>query len=247
LYLVPPSVASSEDAAEGEVPGGGALMVAVRAADLVRPAGQQAGGRSALTVAGTGKIRTGDLVAFCKVVLVAPAQVRRRGQVQAQGSPCDHATLGPLEERLDAAAGQGVIDGIADGVQLAGPVKGKRKRLLTTAFVLRAIVLMTLMPDADAREVVLALAGDLALVPWARQWRPASPRAFGDWRRAAGPEPLDDLPRAFRTADLRLIHAAICCSRYSSWTCCGVRYWSPECRRLELYQNSMYLTTSRYA
>jgi GrpB-like predicted nucleotidyltransferase (UPF0157 family) len=35
---------------------------------------------------------------------------------------------------------------------------------------------------------------------------------------------LADLPRAFRTADLRLIHAAICCSRYSSWTCCGVRY-----------------------
>ena len=33
-----------------------------------------------------------------------------------------------------------------------------------------------------------------------------------------------DLPRAFRTADLRLIHAAICCSRYSLWTCCGVRY-----------------------
>ena len=56
-----------------------------------------------------------------------------------------------------------------------------------------------------------------------------------------------DLPRAFRTADLRLIHAAICCSRYSSWTCCGVRYWSPECLRFELYQNSMYLTISRYA
>src|SRR5437016_14391335 len=31
-----------------------------------------------------------------------------------------------------------------------------------------------------------------------------------------------DLPRAFRTADLWLIHAADCCSRYSSWTCCGV-------------------------
>ncbi len=27
-----------------------------------------------------------------------------------------------------------------------------------------------------------------------------------------------DLPRAFRTADLWLIHAAICCSMYSSWT-----------------------------
>ena len=33
-----------------------------------------------------------------------------------------------------------------------------------------------------------------------------------------------DLPRAFRTADLWLIYAADCCSRYSSWTCCGVRY-----------------------
>ena len=41
---------------------------------------------------------------------------------------------------------------------------------------------------------------------------------------AAGLDPVRDLPRAFRTADLRLIHAAICCSRYSSWTCCGVRY-----------------------
>ena len=49
------------------------------------------------------------------------------------------------------------------------------------------------MPDADAREVLLALAGDLALVPWARDWRPASPRAFGDWRQAAGPEPLEEL------------------------------------------------------
>ena len=35
---------------------------------------------------------------------------------------------------------------------------------------------------------------------------------------------LTDLPRAFRTADLWLIHAADCCSRYSSKTCCGVRY-----------------------
>ena len=37
-------------------------------------------------------------------------------------------------------------------------------------------------------------------------------------------DPGGDLPRAFRTADLWLIHAADCCSRYSSWTCRGVRY-----------------------
>jgi hypothetical protein len=30
-----------------------------------------------------------------------------------------------------------------------------------------------------------------------------------------------DLPRAFQIADLWLIHAAACCARYSSWTCCG--------------------------
>jgi hypothetical protein len=38
------------------------------------------------------------------------------------------------------------------------------------------------------------------------------------------PAVLFDLPRAFRTAYLRLIYAADCCSRYSSWTCRGLRY-----------------------
>mgnify|MGYP003694001477 CR=1 FL=1 len=44
------------------------------------------------------------------------------------------------------------------------------------------------------------------------------------WRGWTSRLSLFDLPRAFRTADLWLIHAADCCSRYSSWTCCGVRY-----------------------
>ena len=145
-------------------------------------------------MAGTERIRTGDLVVFLKVVAVAPARVRRDGRVQAQGSPCDHATLGPLEEWLEQQAGPGVIDRIADRAVLREEyVKGTRKRLLTRAFVIRAIVLMTLMPDADAREVIIALAGDLAMVPWARAWRPASPRAFGDWRQALGPGPLEEL------------------------------------------------------
>ena len=58
---------------------------------------------------------------------------------------------------------------------------------------IRVIVLMTLMPDAGIREAVIALAGDLALVPWARAWVPASARACGDWRNALGPEPLEEL------------------------------------------------------
>ena len=65
LYRVPSSAASSSEDA-GEVPGGGALMVAVRLSDLVSPAGRPLGegDRSALAVAGTERVRTGDLVVF---------------------------------------------------------------------------------------------------------------------------------------------------------------------------------------
>ena len=182
----------------GEVPGGGSLMVAVRLGDLVSPLRNgrplEAGDRSALVIGGTGKIRAGDRVVFLKVVAVAPAQVRRDGRVQAQGSPCGHATLGPLEEWLEEKAGPGVIDGIAERAVLREQfVKGERERLLTRAFMIRVIVLMTLMPDAGIREVLIALAWDLALVPWARAWVPASARAAGDWRNALGPEPLEEL------------------------------------------------------
>ena len=91
----------------------------MRLCDLVSPLGSGARlvageDRSALAVAGTERIRTGDMVVFCKVVAVAPAVVTRKGQVRAAGSPCAHTTLGPLEEWLDAQAGPGVIDGIAE-------------------------------------------------------------------------------------------------------------------------------------
>ncbi len=142
----------SSIAGHGEVPGGGALMVAVRREDLVSPVRNgrplEAGDRSALVIAGTGKIRTGDTVVFLTVVAVAPAQVRRDGRVQAQGSPAGHATPGPLEEWLERQAGPGVIDGIAERAVLRKQyVKGERERLLARAFMIRVIVLMTLMPS----------------------------------------------------------------------------------------------------
>jgi len=188
----------SSIAGDGEVPGGGSLMVAVRPGDLVSPLRNgrplEAGGRPALVIGGTGRIRAGDTVVFLKVVAVAPAQVRRDGRVQAQGSPAGHATLGPLEEWLERQAGPGVIDRIAERAVLREQyVKGERERLLARAFMIRVIVLMTLMPDADTREAVIVLAGDLAWVPWARAWAPASARACGDWRNALGPEPLEEL------------------------------------------------------
>src|SRR5439155_23731214 len=69
----------------------------------------------------------------------------------------------------------------------------ERQGRLTAAFMIRVLVLMTLMPEAGIRDVIAALAGDLAAVPWSREWRPASERACGDWRNALGPEPLEEL------------------------------------------------------
>jgi hypothetical protein len=174
------------------------MMIAVPlelAASPLKSGGDLGGGdRSALVIGGTEKVRTGGAVVFCKVVAVAEAQVRRDGQVRAKGSPVHHATLGPLEERLGSEAGPGVIAGIAGRAPLGARfVKGERERLLARAFMIRVIVLVTLMPEARIGDVIAALAGDLALVPWARPWRPASARSAGDWRNALGPVPLEEL------------------------------------------------------
>ena len=184
--------------AAGSVAEGGEVMVAVRLTDLVTPLanGRLPGGdcRSALVIGGTRQIRTGEPLVFCKIVAVAPARARRDGRVQAQGSPVHHAALGPLEDWLEDKAGPGVIDGIAERAVLREEyVKGERERLLAAAFMIRVIVLMTLMPDAGVCGALTALAGDLAGVPRERPWVPASERALGDWRNALGPEPLEEL------------------------------------------------------
>jgi hypothetical protein len=100
-------------------------VVAVRVADLACPARQGLGrdGRTALTAAGAGRIRSGELVVWLKPVAVAPAVVRRDGRVQAAGHPADHARLGVAEERLDELCGMpGVIDQIARAAVLGGAV-----------------------------------------------------------------------------------------------------------------------------
>jgi hypothetical protein len=191
-------VSSSYPVPSCAVPVSAGMMIAVPLELAASPLrnGRELGDadRSALVIGGTGKIRTGGAVVFCKVVAVAEAQVRRDGQVRAKGSPVHHATLGPLEERLGSQAGPGAVGGIAGRAPLGARfVKGERERLLARAFMIRVIVLMTLMPGARVQDVIAALAGDLALVPWARPWRPASARAAGDWRNALGPVPLEEL------------------------------------------------------
>jgi hypothetical protein len=171
------------------VPGAGdvfaedGLMIAVRLEDVASPlrngALPGAGGVSALVVGVTERIRSGEAAVFCKVVAVAPAVVRRDGKVRAAGSPAGHARLGPLEKWLEDWAGLGVVEDVA-GRAVLDPrfVKGKRERLLTRALMIRAIVLMTLMPDAGLWEAVLALP---ATSRWCRGRGRGGRRRSGRW------------------------------------------------------------------
>ena len=84
-------------------------------------------------------------------------------------------------------------------MRLDGKVKGLATRLMTTAFALRAILLMTLMP-AGYGEAITALAGDLAAVPWSRAWHVPSATVLSAWRDAIGPEPLESLQQAVLAA-----------------------------------------------
>jgi hypothetical protein len=168
-------------------------MVAVRAADLASPLRRPLRGedRTALTVAGAGKIRSGDLVVFCKPVAVAPAVGRRDGRVQAGGHPADHARLGIIEQQLDAMTGQpGTIDQVAAGTVPRAKVKGTARRPVTMAAALRAVLLMALMPEAGYGEILAALFGDLALLPWHVPFAVPTDTVLATWRDAAGPEPV---------------------------------------------------------
>jgi hypothetical protein len=164
----------------------------VRVADLASPLRRplREGERTAVTAEGAGRIRTGDLVVFLKPVAVAAAVVRRDGRVQAGGHPADHARLGIIELQLDEMAGQpGVIDQVAAETKPRGKVKGTTRRAMTMAAALRAVLLMTLMPDACYGEILAALFGDLALVPWHAPFAVPTDTVLATWRDAAGPEP----------------------------------------------------------
>ncbi|MGH3569903.1 MAG: transposase [Pseudonocardia sp.] len=185
-----------------EVPGGDqvaaqAVMVAIPVSALAWPvrAGSGGDGRSALMVAGAEPVTAGGLVAWCKVVVVAPAVVRRDGRVQAQGRPCDHARLGVAEQELDRHCGPGAIERIAAGVHPSGKVKAVARREMSVAATIRAVLLMTLMPDADQREVLTTLLGGLVEVPWRRAHTVPSGTVLSTWRAAIGEAPLQELQR----------------------------------------------------
>jgi Transposase DDE domain len=185
-------------------PGSGlaAMVVAVPLSALAWPVRQDSDGdgRSALVVTGAAGLRAGEPVAWCKIVAVCPAVLRRDGRVQADGRPCEHARLGAAEQELERLCGPGVIERIAAGVRLTGKIKGTARREMSVAFTMRAVLLMTLMPEADAREVVTTLLGELVGVPWRRRHAVPSSTVLSRWRAAIGPEPLQQLQEAVLAA-----------------------------------------------
>src|SRR4249920_1114656 len=173
-------------------------MVAVPVSALVWPvrAGSGWDGRSALLVAGAEPVTAGGPVAWCKVVVVvAPVVLRRDGRVQAEGRPCDHARIGVAEQELDRRCGPETIERIAAGVCPTGKIKAVARREMSVACTIRAVLLMTVMPDADAREVLTTLLGELTAVPWRRAHAVPSGTVLSTWRAAIGEAPLQQLQR----------------------------------------------------
>jgi hypothetical protein len=136
-------------------------IVAVRPADLRRPG---RGGVSALvTVSLAGRpVTSGEELVFCHQVTVAPAVVRRSGEVQAGGWLPDHVTLGILEAHLP----DGEIEELVEDFGCAE----ERQRLLPAALTVRLVMAMTLVPDGPVPEVICRAAGLLVYLPWARPW-----------------------------------------------------------------------------
>jgi hypothetical protein len=194
----PPAVTlTAAEGSVGDLLGRAGGVVAVRLADLASPARHGLGkdGRTALVASGAGTIATGDVVVFFRPVAVAPAVVRRDGRVQAGGHPAEHARLGVAEQQLDALTGTpDTVGELARDVTLRGKkVKGVARRALTPALTIRLVLLTTLLPEADYAEVVAALLGDLAGLPWQRPYTPPTATVVSTWREAVGPEPLQQL------------------------------------------------------
>ena len=68
------------------------------------------------------------------------------------------------------------------------------------ACTIRAVLLMTVMPDADSREVLTTLLGELTAVPWRRAHAVPSGTVLSTWRAAIGEAPLQQLQRELLAA-----------------------------------------------
>ena len=112
-----------------------------------------------------------------------------------------------------------MIDELARAVTLTGKVKGEVRRAMTPGLAIRFVLLMTLMP-ADYAEVMAALIGDLAGVPWHRPCALPTATVASAWREAIGPEPLEQLRLSNASTRATL---AVACGPSGAAAGCGGR------------------------
>jgi hypothetical protein len=137
-----------------------------------------------------------------------------RGEYRGGGAPGQ-----PLHQRVRVAGGQDVVDRLGVRVQAALVVGEQAEQVLAGGAAGAQPVVVEAFGGPAARAGpercrVLAVAR-------AAQGTPGKPGRDGaDF--AAGAARHSELPRVFRTGNLRLNHAASCPFRYSSMTSCGV-------------------------
>ena len=162
----------------GEVPADGTPSGTL----VVGSAGLRVNGGT-VTVAGRAPSKGQD-TAFCRLVLTAPAVVRRDGTVLADAWLPDVARLGELEAHL----GDGVIeDLVAEAVREGRLPRRERRRIMSYPLVIRLTIAMALAPDGSYCEALSRLAGLLADIPFVRQWHIPTEKVITDWRRPVPP------------------------------------------------------------
>ena len=163
-------------------------VIAAGAGDLADPSGGRQD--SALVAGRAGLVSSGQVMTFAVPVITVPVKVCRSGAVQADGWLPDQVRLGMLETVL----GDGVIEELCDQAVAAGLVTPpERRRLMSLPFIMRIVVAMTLLPDADYPEVIRAVTGLLPRLPWARRWQVPTHKTITIWRRRLGTWPLEQL------------------------------------------------------
>lgn len=160
-------------------------VVAVRLGDLAAVEGVH--GRQVLVPGSAGRVRDGDLVAWCTVTAVAPAVLDADGRLAVDGWLPEQVRLGVLEEHL----GRGTVEQVVAACQ-ARPVEQdevlprRRLRLVSLPLVARLVLAMTLLPQACYVEALAQLVGVLPRLPWARAWQVPSSTVVTAWRRRLG-------------------------------------------------------------
>src|SRR5260370_2822860 len=162
-------------------------MLAVRAADL------RVQGARSVTEAGTAPSK-GEMTVFVRLVVIAPAFVKRDGTVLADAWLPDLVRLGGLEAHL----GDGVIEAIAEKALRTGRLrKRERRRLMSYPLVIRLVIAMTLLPGASYSEAARVLARLLADIPFTLDSHVPAGKTVTEWRPLIPAEGVEEsLPHA---------------------------------------------------